>query len=286
MTDMGPQKIFKSAAFEPTDEELTNYAKSKRRQNRRNQSSSRIWKRSFSPVKAEPPSPTGSIIELSDSDEELPDFMDMFKKKPAPSKDKKGKKKRVVESSDEVYSLQSFAFSTMNGSAHDLRISQDEPVVPKSSKSGSKGKAAVKKDDSSGIEFLGVSPSKRKPIKRRGDDSDSDVDVVGMSSSKRKVSGSKRKAKDDGSDVEVVAVTPSRRRKKARDSLPNEDDESSDEDKEKSVKNPSESVIATWSRGDDDMEPSAKMKALVGFLKEWDASGDKVICYSQCEFVL
>ena len=104
MTDMGQQKTFKSAAFEPTDEELTNYARSKRRQN---QSSTKRWKRSYSPVKAEPPSPTGSIIELSDSDEELPDVMDLFKKKPAPQ-DKKGKKKRIVDSSDEVKPLSNF----------------------------------------------------------------------------------------------------------------------------------------------------------------------------------
>ncbi|KAJ2925510.1 hypothetical protein H1R20_g11584, partial [Candolleomyces eurysporus] len=256
MTDMGDPKIFKSAAFEPTDEELTNYARSKRKQKQ----SSRKWKRSYSPVKAEPPSPASSIIELSDSDEELPDIMDVFKKKPAPSKDKKGKKKMVVSSSDE-----------------------EKPVFPKSSKSRNKGKAAVKKDDSSDIEFLGKSPSKRKATKRQGgglDNSDSDVEFVGMSPSKRKVSGSKRKAKDDGSDVEVSAVTPARRRKKARDSF-GSDAESSDEDKENSVKGLSDSVIATWSRGDDDMEPSAKMKALVSFLKKWDASGDKVICYSQ-----
>jgi hypothetical protein len=45
---------------------------------------------------------------------------------------------------------------------------------------------------------------------------------------------------------------------------------------------PSDIVIATWRRGDDDLEPSAKMLALVKLLKEWDACGDKTICYSQC----
>ncbi|KAF9468325.1 SNF2 family DNA-dependent ATPase [Collybia nuda] len=44
---------------------------------------------------------------------------------------------------------------------------------------------------------------------------------------------------------------------------------------------PSQAIIATWSRGDDDLEPSAKMLALIDLLKGWDASGDKTICYSQ-----
>jgi hypothetical protein len=46
---------------------------------------------------------------------------------------------------------------------------------------------------------------------------------------------------------------------------------------------PSDAVIATWKRGDDDLEPSAKMLALIKLLKEWDLCGDKTICYSQCK---
>lgn len=45
---------------------------------------------------------------------------------------------------------------------------------------------------------------------------------------------------------------------------------------------PSDAIIATWRRGDDDLEPSTKMLALVEYLKEWDSTGDKTICYSQC----
>ncbi|KAJ7131709.1 SNF2 family DNA-dependent ATPase [Mycena crocata] len=44
---------------------------------------------------------------------------------------------------------------------------------------------------------------------------------------------------------------------------------------------PSEAVISNWGRGDDDLEPSTKMLAMMDLLKEWDASGDKTICYSQ-----
>ncbi|KAG5722781.1 putative SWI/SNF-related matrix-associated actin-dependent regulator of chromatin subfamily A member 3-like 2, partial [Termitomyces sp. T112] len=42
-----------------------------------------------------------------------------------------------------------------------------------------------------------------------------------------------------------------------------------------------DAVIATWSRGDDDLEPSTKMLALVDLLQEWEATGDKTIVYSQ-----
>lgn len=54
----------------------------------------------------------------------------------------------------------------------------------------------------------------------------------------------------------------------------------------KSESGPSEAVMATWRRGDDDLEPSTKMLALVEYLKEWDSTGDKTICYWQWTAVL
>jgi len=44
---------------------------------------------------------------------------------------------------------------------------------------------------------------------------------------------------------------------------------------------PSDAIIATWRKGDDNLEPSTKMLALINLLKESDSSGDKTICYSQ-----
>lgn len=41
-------------------------------------------------------------------------------------------------------------------------------------------------------------------------------------------------------------------------------------------------MIATWRRGDGDLEPSAKMLALIRLLKDADNAGDKTIVYSQC----
>jgi hypothetical protein len=47
-------------------------------------------------------------------------------------------------------------------------------------------------------------------------------------------------------------------------------------------KKPSQRTVATWRRGDDDMEPSAKMLALVEQLQIAENAGDKTIVYSQC----
>ncbi|KAF7300275.1 SNF2 family DNA-dependent ATPase [Mycena kentingensis (nom. inval.)] len=53
------------------------------------------------------------------------------------------------------------------------------------------------------------------------------------------------------------------------------------EDSNKDVDMPSAAPISNWERGDDRVESSTKILALIEFLKEWDATGDKTICYSQ-----
>jgi hypothetical protein len=52
----------------------------------------------------------------------------------------------------------------------------------------------------------------------------------------------------------------------------------------KETKKPSQRTVATWrrGRGDDDMEPSAKMLALIEQLQIAENAGDKTIVYSQC----
>jgi hypothetical protein len=49
------------------------------------------------------------------------------------------------------------------------------------------------------------------------------------------------------------------------------------------TKKPSEQTIVTWGRGDDDMEPSSKMLALIKQLRIAESAGDKTIVYSQCK---
>ncbi|KDR65835.1 hypothetical protein GALMADRAFT_131232 [Galerina marginata CBS 339.88] len=87
--------------------------------------------------------------------------------------------------------------------------------------------------------------------KRKADDSDSDLEVLeeSLSQGKRRKSGGGAKGKG--------------RADKGKDG------------------GPSDALIATWKRGDDDLEASSKMLALINYLKEWDVTGEKTICYSQ-----
>ena len=42
-------------------------------------------------------------------------------------------------------------------------------------------------------------------------------------------------------------------------------------------------LIEIWKRANADLEPSTKLLALLRLLKSWDATGDKTICFSQCQ---
>ncbi|KAI0337147.1 hypothetical protein BDW22DRAFT_1410049 [Trametopsis cervina] len=44
---------------------------------------------------------------------------------------------------------------------------------------------------------------------------------------------------------------------------------------------PSDALVRTWKQGGANVEPSTKMLALVGFVQEWESTGDKIICFSQ-----
>lgn len=135
-----------------------------------------------------------------------------------------------------------------------------------------------------------------KPFDLDADDSDDDDDFPDVADIMMRPT---KKAKTESGDDDVLDLTmdditasssqstnsrflgrkpkPSPRgKRKSRDS----DDE--DEEPQK-AKAPSEALLATWRRGDDDMEPSTKMLKLMELLNDWEASGDKTICYSQCQ---
>ncbi|KAG2133783.1 P-loop containing nucleoside triphosphate hydrolase protein [Suillus bovinus] len=87
----------------------------------------------------------------------------------------------------------------------------------------------------------------------------------------------------DGSDVELgrgYAVRPSQKHDdNGKGKAPMRDDEEKPASQNTGAL--SDALIAMWRKGDCDLEPSTKMLALIDFLKSWDASGDKTICYSQ-----
>ncbi|KAI0691058.1 SNF2 family N-terminal domain-containing protein [Cytidiella melzeri] len=51
--------------------------------------------------------------------------------------------------------------------------------------------------------------------------------------------------------------------------------------KQKEGEAPSDALIQMWKEGGANVEPSTKMLALIGFIQDWEATGDKIICFSQ-----
>jgi len=92
----------------------------------------------------------------------------------------------------------------------------------------------------------------------------------------RRPSGLFEDSSDD--DSEDVKVKP----EKSTVVLPSSSQKNKQSVSNKESKKPSQRTVATWRRGDDDMEPSAKMLALVEQLQIAENAGDKTIVYSQC----
>jgi hypothetical protein len=93
MNDLSADKIFKSAAFEPSDEELRNHARSKRQEKKVRSTRGSIIKSQRSP------SPLKSFEDflMSESDDDLPDVANMFEDRP-----KKRQKKNMKSAPDDV----------------------------------------------------------------------------------------------------------------------------------------------------------------------------------------
>jgi hypothetical protein len=76
MIDLGPQKTFKWGAFEPTDQDLRDYARSRRERKkelaRKSNGSVRVGNSRSSPAASTKSTPVKDLLELSDSDDDLP----------------------------------------------------------------------------------------------------------------------------------------------------------------------------------------------------------------------
>lgn len=87
MVDLGPQKTFKWAGFEPSDQELRDYARSrkesKKKLARRSHESARLY---ISPPASVKSTPSKDILELSDSEDDLPSLEGL---RPSPKRQKK-----------------------------------------------------------------------------------------------------------------------------------------------------------------------------------------------------
>lgn len=82
---------------------------------------------------------------------------------------------------------------------------------------------------------------------------------------------------NDSEDNEILDGTSGAQQKAVEDQKVKE--EASGDGKEPTAL--SETLLAVWSRGDDDLEPSTKMLALIDSLREAAEHGDKSICFSQ-----
>lgn len=107
------------------------------------------------------------------------------------------------------------------------------------------------------------------------DDDDSPMDEVNLSRCHRPV----RSLMDMGQDTDLHStmkgIRGKRQAQKAKGPAP----------AEKREPGMSAEMVDHWRRGDDNMESSTKMVALIEYLQKWDASGDKTIVFSQCAFV-
>jgi hypothetical protein len=227
MMDLTPHKVFKSSAFEPSDEELTNHARAKRRGRR--EVSRRV---SVEDVKMRSSSPKLNALEacaLDDSDDDLPDVSNMFDERP---------RKRHKKSA--VHDVSSFLGLCMPWMLTD--------VLPK--------------DDLIDLTMDDITTA--LPQANDASASGSDIELSGITQSP---------ARGNVDNMKEHSLSPHAEKQRSRGRR--------NQDLERD--GPSEAVLATWKRGDDDLEPSAKMLALIELLKEWDSSGDKIICYSQCE---
>lgn len=87
MIDLGPQKTFKWAAFEPTDQDLRDYIRSRKEDKeklaRKGRQTVQAQRSRNTPIKSVP---TKDILELSDSDDDLPTFSALV---PSPKRQKK-----------------------------------------------------------------------------------------------------------------------------------------------------------------------------------------------------
>jgi hypothetical protein len=97
-----------------------------------------------------------------------------------------------------------------------------------------------------------------------------------------KTSGVKSKLNESDIDILDGTTSPSKRTRESSPMPPGKGKERASFGDGRSS-DPSDAVLATWRRGDDDVEPSTKMLALIEYLKEWESTGDKTICYSQCK---
>jgi hypothetical protein len=237
MMDLTNAKTFKSSAFEPSEEELKEGLRTRRRQRTRDSSS---------------PSPSPSprkVINLVDSDDELPDMSQLLAERGKNSgRHSQPRFEEEEGSSDEEQDSQ-------HGSQRRLK-----PPGPRD----------VSIISPTFRVFLILTQTQDDIIDLTEDNIPSGSSDMMMNSP----AGSSRQNSTPQRKKSYWDPRPSKQTSPAKGKGKQRADGN---------QGPSDAVIATWRKGDEDLEPSTKMMALIDLLQEWDESGDKTIVYSQCQ---
>ncbi|KAA1467021.1 hypothetical protein DENSPDRAFT_831976 [Dentipellis sp. KUC8613] len=141
-----------------------------------------------------------------------------------------------------------------------------------------RGKAPVKTEQTT-LKFSSIESKPKKDLLEMlemSSDEDEDMpDISEILAGSSKVKDEKkgpRKMVIDSDDEDIVMAKKPRPTVNSDDETPNMNSAS---------RQPNAATFAAWRRGDDDLEPSTKMLALIKALKEADTYGDKTIVYSQ-----
>ncbi|KAL1746595.1 P-loop containing nucleoside triphosphate hydrolase protein [Schizophyllum fasciatum] len=138
------------------------------------------------------------------------------------------------------------------------------------------------------------------------DDDDSDIEIEDGPTKKTFEEMVLDDSDDDFPDLDKIEERPVKKRKSNEGNIysskKDSDEESSDDDldlgsslskpkrkkakgsnmgKKRVGKGDNQAMYERWARSDDDIEPSTKMLRMLELLREWDATGDKTIIYSQ-----
>ncbi|KAI4522550.1 hypothetical protein K525DRAFT_255497 [Schizophyllum commune Loenen D] len=122
--------------------------------------------------------------------------------------------------------------------------------------------------DDSDDEFPDLDMISQRPTKKRK--SDEGVQNIYSKSKKKGSDDESDEDSDAGLDLSSAMARPKKRKTKG-----------SNMGKKRVGKDDNQAMYERWAKSDDDIEPSTKMLKLLELLREWDATGDKTIVYSQ-----
>ncbi|CAK5270957.1 unnamed protein product [Mycena citricolor] len=128
-------------------------------------------------------------------------------------------------------------------------------------------KREVRRDAKRARHHYRVSPARTFEESRIDSDDDDDLPPVPVLRPKKERDDTATKSIPTGAKRDAKGKSKAPPIKKGGNADADDDD----------VDLPSAAIISNWERGDDDLEPSTKMLAMIDMLQEWESTGDKTI---------